>query len=103
MRVGVDREGRLRYHQRDRGITVRVDVQDDGPGIPDEQLEELFAPFATTKADGSGLGLFLARIAVEDHGGRLTVDPRPGEGAAFSVLLTERLPPRDEQALEAAS
>jgi len=103
VRVGVDRAGRLVDPVVDRGPTLRVDIEDDGAGIPDDQLEDLFAPFATTKAAGSGLGLFLARLAVEDHGGRLTVDPRPGQGAAFSVLLTERLPPRDEHALEAAS
>ncbi len=90
----VDREGRLVEEGFERGLTLEVEVTDNGPGIPQEQVSNLFVPFATTKRAGSGLGLFVARLASQDHGGRLDVDPRPGLGARFTLALSERLPPR---------
>lgn len=66
---------------------LRVTVADQGPGIPPEQLEQVFAPFFTTKSDGLGLGLNICRTIVEAHGGFMTVDNRPGGGAAFSFTL----------------
>jgi len=66
---------------------LRVTVADQGPGIPPEQLEQVFAPFFTTKSDGLGLGLNICRTIVEAHGGFITVENRPGGGAAFSFTL----------------
>jgi PAS domain S-box-containing protein len=68
---------------------VRISVIDEGPGIPPEQLDQIFAPFFTTRPDGLGLGLGLniCRTIVEAHGGAMTVDNRPGGGAAFSFTL----------------
>jgi C4-dicarboxylate-specific signal transduction histidine kinase len=66
---------------------LRITVADHGPGIPPEQLEQVFAPFFTTKSDGLGLGLNICRTIVEAHGGFMTVDNRPGGGAAFSFTL----------------
>ena len=93
VRTRIDGGGRLAEAGFDRGQTLRMDVVDDGPGIEPGQVARLFDPFATSKAEGTGLGLFVARLAVQDHRGVLDVDPRPGLGARFSVMLSERLPP----------
>jgi signal transduction histidine kinase len=66
---------------------LRITVGDQGPGIPADQLEQVFAPFFTTKADGLGLGLNICRTIVEAHGGFMTVENREGSGAAFSFTL----------------
>ncbi|ALK96875.1 histidine kinase [Massilia sp. WF1] len=69
------------------GQALRITVADQGPGIPADQLEQVFAPFFTTKPDGLGLGLNICRTIVEAHGGFMTVENRPGGGAAFSFTL----------------
>jgi len=68
-----------------------VEVSDDGPGIPAALLKRIFDPFFTTKAvgEGSGLGLSLVRQVVTRHGGQITVQSAPGEGARFTVTLPE--------------
>jgi signal transduction histidine kinase len=66
---------------------VRVTVTDAGPGIPPEQLEQIFAPFFTTRPDGLGLGLNICRTIVEAHGGSMTVENPAAGGAAFSFTL----------------
>jgi signal transduction histidine kinase len=66
---------------------VRISVEDDGPGIPPERVASLFQPDVTTRETGSGLGLSIVREAVEAHGGRVDVDPGPGRGARFTILL----------------
>lgn len=71
------------------GITFR----DTGPGIPPEILSSLFDPFFTTKETGSGLGLFICYDIVQRHGGRITVESQPGQGAAFTVWLPLEYPP----------
>ncbi len=74
---------------------VTIGVADNGPGIADENLARIFEPFFTTKSPGSGLGLGLSissRI-IDDLGGRLSADNRPGGGAQFTIIL-----PRDRGA-----
>lgn len=65
----------------------RVSVRDQGVGIPDGQTESIFAPFMTTKARGTGLGLAVSRRIVEEHNGRLTAMNHPDGGAVFVVDL----------------
>jgi signal transduction histidine kinase len=67
---------------------VRIDVTDDGPGIPETILDRLFEPFFTTKSAGSGYGLYLASEIVREHGGRMTARNVPEGGACFSIWLT---------------
>lgn len=69
--------------------TVRIEVDDTGPGIAPEMRGRLFEAFATTKASGqgTGLGLSIARQIVEDHGGRLLLGPRPEGGTRATVVL----------------
>lgn len=66
---------------------VDLVVQDDGPGIPREQLDKLFIPFFTTRRDGTGLGLPISRRLVEAHDGELFVRSQPGGGSTFTVRL----------------
>jgi signal transduction histidine kinase len=81
--------GRITIATRRDGPCARVDVGDDGPGIPPELSERIFDSFFTTKDVGEGTGLGLAtarRIVVDRHGGSLTVDSRPGE-TVFHVRI----------------
>ncbi len=72
---------------RDDPHSTVVVVDDDGPGIPAESRERVFELFWTSKRGGTGLGLPLARRAVERHGGELEVLARPGGGSRFVIHL----------------
>jgi two-component system sensor histidine kinase RegB len=69
--------------------SVRIAIEDRGPGMPAEVLARAGEPFFTTKPTGSGmgLGLFLARTVVEKVGGRLAISSHPGRGTTVSVVL----------------
>jgi len=64
-----------------------VSIRDNGPGIPQNILKNLFIPFYTTKEKGTGLGLPISQRIIENHGGTIEVRSQPGEGATFTVLL----------------
>jgi len=66
---------------------VVLTVTDEGPGVPAENLEAVFAPFFTTKDGSTGLGLSVAHQLVSEHGGTLTVASPPGAGATFRMML----------------
>ncbi len=69
--------------------TIRVDITDDGSGIPANDLGRIFDPFYTTKpqGQGTGLGLSISHGIVEDHGGRIHVESEVGHGTTFTVHL----------------
>ena len=69
------------------GHQVFAEVRDSGPGIPPEELGRIFKPFYTTKAQGTGLGLAVAKKFAEGLGGSVGVDTAPGKGSAFRVTL----------------
>jgi signal transduction histidine kinase len=82
-----------------RRPVVRIEVSDDGPGIPASTLERIFDPFFTTKASGTGLGLSIAKRVVEAHDGQLSVHSEEGRGTTFTIRLPswrEQAPPRPE-------
>jgi signal transduction histidine kinase len=66
---------------------LEIQMTDTGPGIPAHQLGEVFTPFFTTKSRGIGLGLSISRRIIEDHGGRITAESPPGQGASLCVCL----------------
>lgn len=79
--------GTVSIEIRRRDPQVWIEVVDQGPGIPTADREKAFEMFHTTRPGGSGLGLFLARTAVENCGGRLEVVDNPGSGARLRVIL----------------
>ncbi len=74
----------------DDGQMVWIAVSDTGPGIPVEDQARLFDPLFTTKPQGFGLGLPIARSFVERHGGRLEVRSSPEKGTTCTVTLPPR-------------
>lgn len=86
--------GNVRVSLEAKGHFVTVTVNDTGRGIPAETLKSIFRPFFTTKGQGTGLGLSLARRIVEDHGGRIEVSSTVGVGTQFIVWLPIHLPAR---------
>ncbi|MEJ2723704.1 MAG: ATP-binding protein [Deltaproteobacteria bacterium] len=69
------------------GPVAVIRLTDDGPGVPDSVQAKIFEPFFSTKEDGSGLGLSIAARIVEEHGGRLELSSKQGEGSTFSIIL----------------
>lgn len=67
-------------------LPLQVDIEDDGPGIPDAIADQIFEPFVSGRENGTGLGLALAGKIVAEHGGRIRVDSRPGR-TNFRVSL----------------
>jgi signal transduction histidine kinase len=71
-----------------RGSSVLVTIADQGCGMDGDFIRNrLFQPFASTKADGFGIGSFEARSLIAAMGGRLSVDSRPGHGTTFTITL----------------
>ena len=66
---------------------IALEVIDKGPGLPDGELEKMFAPFYTTKQSGAGLGLAVSRSIAEEHGGSLVGRNADGGGAVFRLEL----------------
>jgi two-component system NtrC family sensor kinase len=76
------------WHEAGREAVV-LEINDDGPGVPDDVQGKIFDPFFTTKevGKGTGLGLTVAYAIVQEHGGRIRVESRPNAGASFFVEL----------------
>lgn len=76
-------EIKIRYHRHE----VKISVQDNGEGMEKQQVEQLFSPFYTTKAKGTGLGLVISRQEIEEAGGSLTCTSEKGQGTTFLLTL----------------
>ena len=85
----VGKGGHVWVRTRPEARSVRVEISDDGPGIPREALARIFTPFFTTKevGKGMGLGLTITRQVIKQHGGTLEVDSTPGQGTTFTIRL----------------
>jgi signal transduction histidine kinase len=92
----MDGQGEILIETRSQGGQVEVAIQDSGPGIPPEIAARIFEPFYTTKAkgEGTGLGLSISARIVEKHGGKISVDSRPGR-TRFEVRLPVAGAPRE--------
>lgn len=71
----------------ERAEWVKLEIIDNGPGIPDVHLNRIFEPFFTTREGGSGYGLYLASEITREMGGRITAANNPDQGACFTVWL----------------
>lgn len=89
--------GEVRVTALREGEGIRITVADDGPGMDAGTLARVQAPFVTTKASGTGLGLPLARRLVEAHGGTLVLESEPGAGTRATVTLPGRDRAREDR------
>ncbi len=69
------------------GNYVKISIEDDGIGIPEENKEKIFDPYFTTKPEGSGLGLATCYSIINKHGGHITVDSETDKGTVFTIYL----------------
>jgi two-component system, NtrC family, sensor kinase len=83
---------RLETGPAERPSWVRLLVADTGPGIPAEEITKIFDPFFTTKRTGTGLGLSVSYGIIQEHGGTVDVQSRPGEGTTFIINLPTTIP-----------
>ena len=67
--------------------SARLEVSDTGAGLSPEECARLFTPYYTSKPHGTGLGLAVVQSIVSDHGGRISVNSQPGQGATFIIEL----------------
>ena len=82
-----EQNGKITVTVKPHGAMAVVEVADNGRGIAPDHMPNIFRPFYTTKGDGTGLGLSLARRIVEDHHGRIEVTSAVGKGTTFAVVL----------------
>jgi two-component system nitrogen regulation sensor histidine kinase GlnL len=78
----------VRIHDHLHAMALRVEIIDDGKGVPEELAEHLFLPLVSGRAEGSGLGLALAQQVAREHRGSLTYRSRPGH-TVFTLLLPQ--------------
>ncbi len=94
----IGRDGVITVAVRECGDgRVKVSVADSGKGMTAEQLQAIFTPYFTTKADGTGLGLAVVQNIVEQHGGTIDAESTPGKGALFTLYLPVNGQQKDEQ------
>jgi signal transduction histidine kinase len=81
--------GKIRISSNSTEMSIRITIQDSGPGITSENLRRIFDPFFTTKevGKGTGLGLSLCYGIIKEHGGNIYAESPPGEGAVFIIEL----------------
>jgi len=93
-------EHRITLGARQHKLAMRIDIQDNGPGVPEDMLEHIFYPMVTGRAEGTGLGLPIAQNLVHQNGGTILCDSRPGK-TVFSVWLPITSEPKPQVATPA--
>ncbi len=88
----------LRTHYAAEKAIVRITIEDNGPGIPPEEMDQLFSPFVSSKKGrGTGLGLAVSQKIFNEHGGRFLVRSDVGRGSCFTLELPAVLPPSSRE------
>jgi len=82
-------EPKLTVRTKSDGNTITIEIEDNGPGIPDEIKDKILQPFFTTKkgTEGTGLGLSITNDIVKAHGGVLNVSTQAEKGTTFTIEL----------------
>ena len=83
--------GRVEVRAQVKPNEVVLIIEDDGPGLPFSNEEQLFEPFFTTKESGFGLGLYIVREVIEAHGGTIKVESQEGKGTTFKLTFPRKL------------
>jgi two-component system nitrogen regulation sensor histidine kinase GlnL len=84
LRTRIERQ--LTIGQKRHRLAARIEIEDNGPGIPDELREQIFYPMVTSKPDGTGLGLSIAQDIIDQHGGVIEFTSQPGR-TVFRIYL----------------
>jgi two-component system nitrogen regulation sensor histidine kinase NtrY len=92
-------KGNIAIEIERRGDHVVIIVTDDGGGLPEDERDRLTEPYVTTREKGTGLGLAIVRKIMEDHGGDILLEDRPGGGAIIRLIFAADL--SDPDAAEA--
>ncbi|MGE5413043.1 MAG: two-component system sensor histidine kinase NtrB [Syntrophomonadaceae bacterium] len=95
--------GTLTVQGREDGAWYSIKFRDTGRGMSDEEVARVFTPFSTAFDGGTGLGMAIVRRIVEDHGGAIDVESRPGEGTTVTILLPRQTAPRADARDHAAA
>jgi signal transduction histidine kinase len=95
-RAAVAESGRIEVRVSRSDRHVRLEVHDDGEGIPPDQIPRIFDPHFSTRSSGTGLGLAIVRRLVESWGGEVGVESEPGQGTAVRVLIPDASTPTSE-------
>ncbi len=77
--------GTIRLSAKHSANKVIIQIEDNGPGIPQDRIKQIFEPFYTTKEEGTGLGLYITRQLVEKNGGKISVASAEGRGTLFCL------------------
>ena len=81
------KEGVIRISAHANDFEATISIEDNGTGIPPEQMGSLFEPYRTTKQSGTGLGLLIVRRVVREHGGEIEIQSEPGSGTRILIHL----------------
>jgi nitrogen fixation/metabolism regulation signal transduction histidine kinase len=96
------REGRVEVSLLIEENVFVINVDDDGPGVPEKMRDSIFDPYVTTKPDGTGLGLAIGKKIVVEHGGTIDAGPSPLGGARFRIRIPRIATPAGRAVREAS-
>ena len=84
----MENSGEIKIRITENDENVSIEIEDSGPGIPEDKIEQIFEPLFTTKSSGTGLGLVSSKNIVEQHNGTITVKNNPTN---FEIKLPKKL------------
>ena len=90
-KVGPEFKAKLEVRTKDLGEKILIEVEDNGPGVPDDIKDKLLMPFFTTKkgTEGTGLGLSITHDIIKAHNGSLDISTVVGEWTKFTITMTK--------------